>query len=347
VVIENANEGTDIVRTTLAAYTLGANLENLTFAGAANGTFAGTGNTLANVITGATAGTNTLNDGGVGGADTMTGGTGNDTYFVNNSADVVVDASANGGTDTVFTTVSFNLAGNNVENLTEVAGTAGGLTLVGNSLRNTITGGAGNDTLDGAGTGTAGGGDTMVGGLGDDTYIVRTASDVVTEAAGGGTDTVNSMILSYTLGTNLENLKFTGTGNFVGTGNAVDNVITGGVGTDTLSGGAGNDTLVGGAGADTLTGGAGNDTFQYTAAGFGNDVITDFTVHAGATINDLLDLHGLVTAATFATAVKITVSGNNSLVTVLGGGGAGGVITLNNTVTGGVSTLNQTDFKLA
>ena len=34
--------------------------------------------------------------------------------------------------------------------------------------------------------------DTMAGGAGNDTYVVDTAGDVVTEAAGGGTDTVQS-----------------------------------------------------------------------------------------------------------------------------------------------------------
>ena len=60
VVTENLNEGTDTVSTTLASYTLGANVENLTATGAGN--FTGTGNALANVITG-DAGNDTL-DGG-------------------------------------------------------------------------------------------------------------------------------------------------------------------------------------------------------------------------------------------------------------------------------------------
>ncbi|EJZ16346.1 rhizobiocin/RTX toxin and hemolysin-type calcium binding protein, partial [Rhizobium sp. Pop5] len=44
VVVENADEGIDTVRTALASYTLGANVENLAYIGTA--AFAGTGNSL-------------------------------------------------------------------------------------------------------------------------------------------------------------------------------------------------------------------------------------------------------------------------------------------------------------
>lgn len=82
-ITEFANEGIDTVRTTRATYTLGANVENLTFIGA--GGFAGTGNALNNVMIGG-AGNDVLNGGdgddiltGGGGNDTLNGGAGNDT----------------------------------------------------------------------------------------------------------------------------------------------------------------------------------------------------------------------------------------------------------------------------
>ena len=75
---------------------------------------------------------------------------------------------------------------------------------------------------------------------------VDDAGDTITEAASGGTDAVKTTATSYTLGVEIENLTYTGTGNFIGSGNALANTITGGAGDDTLDGGAGADKLVGG-----------------------------------------------------------------------------------------------------
>ncbi|QDO96735.1 hypothetical protein FNB15_05335 [Ferrovibrio terrae] len=127
----------------------------------------------------------------------------------------------------------------------------------------TLDGGDGDDILDGGA-----GADGMTGGTGDDTYTVDNVGDVVSEAAGGGTDTVQSS-LNYVLGSNVENLVLLGAAGLSGTGNALANQITGTGSADTLNGGGGNDTLNGGGGNDTLLGDGGSNLLL-SSAGFEN-----------------------------------------------------------------------------
>ena len=66
--------------------------------------------------------------------------------------------------------------------------------------------------------------------------------------------------------------------------------LYGGAGNDILYGQGGNDFLIGGAGDDILFGGAGADTFVWQKGDFGKDVIKDFSVAEG----DTLDLSSLL-----------------------------------------------------
>ncbi|MFO1034573.1 MAG: calcium-binding protein [Hyphomicrobiales bacterium] len=270
-VTENASEGTDLVRSTVS-FTLGANIENLTFTGSAGTT--GTGNALDNELTG-NSGVNTLYgldgndiiDGGKG-ADKMYGGNGNDTYYVDNAGDLITEV-AGQGTDEAFASVTYTI-GANVENLTLTGaaningtGNASDNVIMGNAGKNVLTGLAGNDTLDGAG-----GADTMVGGLGDDSYYVDNALDIVTELSGEGTDTVYAKV-SYVLSANVENIVLTGVHSIDATGNASAN---------TLTGNEGNNMLDGAAGADTAIGGDGDDTYVVDNA---SDVTTELRLSRG------------------------------------------------------------------
>jgi Ca2+-binding RTX toxin-like protein len=107
----------------------------------------------------------------------------------------------------------------------------------------------------------------MYGGLGDDTYMVDEAGDVVSELLDQGFDTVESSI-SYRLGEHVEGLMLKGTAGIGGYGNALDNRITGNAADNELMGEAGNDKLLGNEGNDKLNGGGGAD---YMAGGSGND----------------------------------------------------------------------------
>ncbi|MBY5348802.1 M10 family metallopeptidase C-terminal domain-containing protein, partial [Rhizobium leguminosarum] len=260
VINEAVSAGTDEIRTALAAYSIAAlvNVENLTYTGSAS--FIGTGNALANTITGG-AGNDTLN--GAAGADSLIGGDGDDTYIVDNTGDVVTEA-ADEGIDTVRTTLASYTLGSDLENLTYISTLA--FTGTGNDLANTIRGAAGADTLDGGA-----GADSLIGAAGNDIYIVDNVGDVITEGLNEGTDLIKTALSSYalTINANVENLTYTGSANFTGIGNALANTITGGAGNDTLDGGTGNDTLIGGAGNDTLIGGAGSDTMS---GGMGDDI---------------------------------------------------------------------------
>ena len=90
-----------------------------------------------------------------------------------------------------------------------------------------LTGLGGNDTLNGGA-----GADTMFGGIGNDTYVVDNAGDVVNETGGDGTDTVQSSI-SFSLADAVHAIGSSREpdadrhGAINGTGNALDNVLTG------------------------------------------------------------------------------------------------------------------------
>ncbi len=264
-------------------------------------------------------------DGGVG-ADTMTGGQGDDRYYVDNAGDKVVetDATAAGGADTVYSTLSAYTLTSNVER--GVIKTSGAASMTGNDVDNSLYGGAGDNMLSGqAGddylNGGAGkdkmlggqGADTMVGGDGNDAYYVENAGDVVTETQAkadvGGTDSVYSYLAAYTLTSNVERgvINTMGAANLTGNelgnslyGNTDANKLVGAAGNDYLSGAAGDDVLLGGAGYDKLLGGAGldrltggldADTFVIDSGG-GRDVITDFSFIEGDKISLRSKLNG-------------------------------------------------------
>jgi Ca2+-binding RTX toxin-like protein len=327
VVTENASEGNDTVNAGIA-YSLATltNVENLTLTGTGN--INGTGNAQANVLTG-NSGNNQL-DGGTGN-DTMIGGLGNDTYLVDSASDVITEL-ASEGTDAVQSSATYTLSAN-IETLTltgtgAINGTGNDLanTLTGNSGNNTLTGGAGNDTINGSA-----GNDTMIGGTGDDNYTVDSASDVITELAGEGNDTVSAGI-TYSIASlaNIENITLTGSGAINATGNAGANVLTGNTGNNTLTGGAGNDTIDGGNGTDTMVGGSGDDVYFVNVAA---DVVTENANEGIDTVNSAVAFDISTTARQHIEHVTLTGTG---AINAIGNASANTLIgnTGNNALTG-------------
>ncbi|QOZ28588.1 calcium-binding protein [Bradyrhizobium sp. CCBAU 51753] len=317
VVLEQANAGIDTITTALGTYHLGANVENLTHTGST--AFTGIGNDDGNVLAGGLSddyliglgGNDTLIDGS--GFNTLQGGTGDDIYAVQSSADTVFEF-ANEGTDEVQTFLASYHLSANVENLIFIG--AGNHTGIGNELANVLTGSSGNDTLDG-GLGA----DTLIGGAGNDSYIVDDAGDVVIENAGEGVDTVTTALAIWHLDPNVENLTHAGSNDFVGIGNSLDNVLTGGAGTDYLIGGDGNDTFIDASIANTFQGGAGDDTYVvqsnldsiYEVAGEGTDqVMTSLSAYV---------LAPNVENLTFVGSVGHTGIGNDGNNVMVGNGG--------------------------
>ena len=172
------------------SFGLWPNLESLTLTGSA--AINGTGNGLANAITGNSA-ANTINGGA--GADSMSGGDGDDTYYVDDAGDRAYEASATGGSDRVFSSVSFGLWAN-VETLVLTGtaaingtGNASANSMTGNAAANLLAGGDGNDVLsgnDGNDTlGGDGGNDQLYAGNDSDSLSGGTGNDTLSGGAGG------------------------------------------------------------------------------------------------------------------------------------------------------------------
>lgn len=204
---------------------------------------------------------------------------------------------------TRFSALGWQSDWNEVTDTLTLTGTAGAETLLGVNLDTVLhgMGGAdklvtygGDDLLDGGA-----GADEMQGGRGNDRYLVDDAGDSILEYFEEGTDTVETA-LSYTLGSGLENLELTGSGNTTGTGNWLRNVLTGNAGDNTLYGHGGNDDLQGGAGADTLYGGSGRDRALYSSAQTGLTVnFIDASQNTGEAAGDIFFSIESVTGSAF------------------------------------------------
>ncbi|MES3154314.1 DUF4214 domain-containing protein [Sphingomonas faeni] len=199
------------------------------------------------------------------GADSYTGGAGNDTVdysaatstvTVNLNTIAAQNTGVFGGVDTI----------REIENVTGAAAFSNSLT-GGNTTANLLVGGAAADFLVGGGLG-----DRLIGGAGNDVIF----GDYVNASSSGATTADGADVLE---------------------GGAGNDSLVGGLGNDILRGGDGDDTLVGGMAAGTVSGlsaiftnDGGDDTFD---GGDGTDIAyAYYTDHTGAIAFDLGNLAG-------------------------------------------------------
>ena len=186
---------------------------------------------------------------GASGVDWMGGGYGNDTYVVDNPADIVVELALR-GTDTVNSYVVAYTLGDHVENgrILQIGKTW----LTGNALANVLFSSRDDSVLDGGA-----GSDTVS--YEDMTSAIVVDLDITTAQQTGGSSNDTLISIENLIGSRLDDVL---------AGNADNNRLDGGLGADTLRGGLGDDIyLVDNAGDEVVElAGGGSDTVLSTAA---------------------------------------------------------------------------------
>lgn len=191
-------------------------------------------------------------------------------------------------------------------------GGSGNDTLIGSNLNNEITGGPGQDIING------GGGFNTTVETADANFVLTDSSLTVA----GATDALSNIQKAVLTGGHSDN-------SIDASGFSGQTNLTGLAGNDVLIGGSGDDALVGGAGDDTLIGNIGNDTYKFdvdealgadivielAGAGFGFDVL-DFspTTTTGVSIDVSLTTQQIVHGSN----LKLTLSDGSAVECLVG-----------------------------
>jgi serralysin len=290
VLTETANGGTDWVVSAASSTTLTGNFEYL-------------GMTINNSTGTDTSTTGSVTLDALGTGVTLNGGLSDNLYLVHGANATLTDA---GGVNTVVayanTTMSSAFLGTDT------------MVVVGNNI--TGTGNNYGNTLMSIGTGNR-----LVGGSGNEFFIVTAGDEVITEAAGGGFDTVWSQTSVYTMPANVEQLVLLQAG-ARGIANAVGSLVVAA---------SANNVLQSGTGSDTLWSNGQNVTYDMTGPGFGHDTLANFKGHATnpAATADVIDLRAFnlltlpgpltgMSALTFTDSTNATTGVTSTTITIAG-----------------------------
>ncbi|MCX6960655.1 MAG: calcium-binding protein, partial [Verrucomicrobia bacterium] len=273
-------------------------------------------------------------------------------------------------TDLVYSSADTYTLTDNVENL---IGLAGSKTLIGNSLDNSITANNSGETILGQG-----GADTLLGGTGNDRFLFDDADTLNAAASIDGTSGSDTIGITSTAGTTLDNTFFTnvtrigaiqidGGDNLVTLGSNASSAgissLFGGAGNDSFdasnaayaassvyfNGGDGDNSLTGNSAADTILSGSGNDTLfgaggaDSIVAGAGNDLIQfddASTMIAAASIDGTSGNDTIEITSTAGTTLDNTFFTNVSRIGAIQIDGGDNLVTLgSNASSAGISTI--------
>ncbi len=299
---------------------------------------------------------------GMGGNDTLVGGSAGDTFLFDGDDVLGTDTiTGNGGKDTLdfsltslakvvtvdlaIHTVQTVVPGNvnlvltdDIENAT---GGDGNDFLYGNDLANVLTGGPGNDWLEGrAGnetymfdTDTPWGNETVVEDIADTGYDILDFSGTTTKSINlnmgilDAFQTINSNLSLRLKGEGIEEVRG-GAKNDIIRGNSNNNVLRGGLGDDLLDGKSGDDVLDGGEGNDDLNGGTGGEVVgdMISESGNTNFALTNHSLIRGTGETDTLDNIEVVNLTGGAGANVFTLTGWTGKGSLNGAGGIDTVV---------------------
>ncbi len=296
-------------------------------------------------------------DGGDG-VDLMAGGHGDDTIYIEDQADVALEY-ASQGIDTVRTTLNVYVLPDNIEILifsgddssisqgTElsdfISDARQAISL--QAVPDAAVAATDENAIDGLqGEGVAA---DLIVGLGSDAidFVAADRHDV-NDTGDRGSDAAASAasFAAYELTGNVQVVLFVGETGIAGTGNNLDNFISGsghndmlsgldgddtllgGGGNDLLDGGCGDDTLDGGAGDDWVIGGQGDDYVVFTRGndtlvlrpGFGNDVVVGFdTISQDSGGRDRIDVSAYgFSSDSFGVDILLIYDGDSTLIQI-------------------------------